>query len=151
MIIECIKCNKKFEVDRALIPENGRNIQCGSCNHVWWFKEKSSEKSNKKPLKLQPQEKNIENEIIINENIKTKKNKKNLPVIKNNKKFESVNLLIRFFNFLIVFIISLVAIILILDTFKNNFISVFPNLELIIYNLFETIKDVKLFINDLIR
>ena len=38
MIIECINCNKKFNVDQSLIPENGRQIQCGSCNHSWYFK-----------------------------------------------------------------------------------------------------------------
>ena len=38
MIIECINCSKKFDVDSNLIPSEGRTIQCGSCNHVWFFK-----------------------------------------------------------------------------------------------------------------
>ena len=38
MIIECPNCYKKFNVKSSLIPESGRNIQCGSCNHVWFFK-----------------------------------------------------------------------------------------------------------------
>ncbi len=38
MIIQCINCNKKFEVNSNLIPSVGRNIQCGSCNHLWFFK-----------------------------------------------------------------------------------------------------------------
>ena len=38
MIIDCISCSKKFEVNSSLIPENGRTIQCGSCNHVWFYK-----------------------------------------------------------------------------------------------------------------
>ena len=37
MIIECINCNKVFEVNSELIPKNGRTIQCGSCNHVWFY------------------------------------------------------------------------------------------------------------------
>ncbi len=46
MIIECTNCNKKFRVDDDLIPENGREIICGSCNYAWHFKpEKTSEKS----------------------------------------------------------------------------------------------------------
>ena len=51
MIIECVKCSKKFDVDSNLIPLKGRTIQCGSCNHVWFFKKshininKSSKKS----------------------------------------------------------------------------------------------------------
>ena len=40
MIIECINCNKIFEVNSELIPENGRTIQCGSCNHVWFYNPK---------------------------------------------------------------------------------------------------------------
>jgi predicted Zn finger-like uncharacterized protein len=34
MIIECTNCNKKFRVDDDLIPENGREIICGSCNYA---------------------------------------------------------------------------------------------------------------------
>ena len=37
MIIECINCNKKFQVNSELIPQEGRSIQCGSCGHVWFF------------------------------------------------------------------------------------------------------------------
>ncbi len=37
MIIECINCNKKFDVNSELIPSSGRTIQCGSCNHIWFF------------------------------------------------------------------------------------------------------------------
>ena len=45
MIIECINCNKKFEVDPDLIPEKGRSIQCGSCGHKWFYKKDLSEPS----------------------------------------------------------------------------------------------------------
>ena len=38
MIIQCIKCGKKFEVNSDLIPQTGRTIQCGSCNHIWFYK-----------------------------------------------------------------------------------------------------------------
>ena len=37
MIIECINCSKKFEVNSDFIPEEGRTIQCGACNHVWFY------------------------------------------------------------------------------------------------------------------
>jgi predicted Zn finger-like uncharacterized protein len=40
MIIDCINCTKKFEVNASLIPDNGRTIQCGSCNHIWFYKPK---------------------------------------------------------------------------------------------------------------
>ena len=42
MIIECVNCNKKFNVNPELIPENGRLVKCGYCNHNWHFKKDSS-------------------------------------------------------------------------------------------------------------
>ena len=54
MIIECINCNKRFEVNPDLIPNEGRNIQCGSCHHIWFFKKNDQikiEKDNTKFIK----------------------------------------------------------------------------------------------------
>ena len=38
MIIECPNCNKKFIIDKKLIPENGRKLKCSSCDHIWHYK-----------------------------------------------------------------------------------------------------------------
>ena len=38
MIIECPNCNKKFNLDKKLIPENGRTLKCSSCDHIWHYK-----------------------------------------------------------------------------------------------------------------
>ena len=38
MIIECPNCNKKFNLDEKLIPENGRTLKCSSCHHIWHYK-----------------------------------------------------------------------------------------------------------------
>ena len=38
MIITCEKCNKKFNIQDDLIPQEGRYLQCGSCNHKWFYK-----------------------------------------------------------------------------------------------------------------
>jgi cytochrome oxidase assembly protein ShyY1 len=54
-----------------------------------------------------------------------------------------------FFSYLLVFLISFVALIILLDTLKSPLINVFPGLEIVLFNLFETLKDVKLFIIDL--
>ena len=62
---------------------------------------------------------------------------------------KSVNKGSKFFSYLIVFIISFVALVILLDTLKTPLINIFPGLELILFNLFETLKDIKLFIIDL--
>ena len=38
MIIECPNCNKKFSIDKKLIPENGRTLKCSNCDHIWHYK-----------------------------------------------------------------------------------------------------------------
>ena len=38
MIITCNNCNKKFHLDSNLIPDKGRLLQCASCNNKWFFK-----------------------------------------------------------------------------------------------------------------
>ena len=48
-----------------------------------------------------------------------------------------------------VIIISFVALIILIDTLKVPLIDIFPGLEIILFNLFEILKDLKLFIIDL--
>ena len=162
MIITCPNCNKKFKIDNSLIPDEGRDLQCGSCNHVWLYK---IEEENSKILKLKEEidindietkvDKNNE-EIVENKNplpkieteLNNQKKEKNIEKQKETK--ISKNTGNKFFSYLIVFIISFVALIILLDTLKNPLINVFPGLEIILFNLFETLQDIKLFIIDLI-
>ena len=165
MIITCPNCNKKFKIDNSLIPDEGRNLQCGSCNHVWLYKIKEE---NSKILELKEEidindiktkvDKNNE-EIVENKNPLTKietelnnqKKEKNIEKQKETKISKNTgNTGNKFFSYLIVFIISFVALIILLDTLKNPLIDVFPGLEIILFNLFETLQDIKLFIIDLI-
>ena len=162
MIIECTNCNKKFRVDDDLIPENGREIICGSCNYAWQFKlEKTSEKSlvlDNEMIDLQ--KKTDQNDTDFNDNysnIKSEKNPKNnqievsketnvdFKIDKKNKYSKTSN----FFSYLIVVIISFIALIILVDTIKSPLINIFPGLEIVLFNLFETLKDVRLFIIDL--
>ena len=162
MIIECINCNKKFNVDADLIPKQGRQIQCGSCKHIWHFKIESSLKeplilddenkqkntSTEKNTKEFTESTNLENTTeLINDNEIYKDNKiqENI-TIENNIKISKIS---DFFSYLVVFFISLVALIILLDTLKSPLIDVFPGLEIVLFNLFETLKDIKLFIIDL--
>ena len=55
----------------------------------------------------------------------------------------------KFFSYLVVFVISLIALLILLDTLKTPLINIFPSLEVNLFNLFETLKDIKLFIIDL--
>ena len=58
MIIACINCDKKFNVNSDLIPNEGRTIQCGSCNHVWFLKDDQTN-DNKNLIKSLDLNKNI--------------------------------------------------------------------------------------------
>ena len=78
MIIKCINCNKRFEVNPDLIPNEGRNIQCGACNHIWFFNKKDQiyiDKDDYKLHKKEVQPSQINNEINKVDNIIEKKEK----------------------------------------------------------------------------
>ncbi len=165
MIITCPNCNKQFKIVNSLIPDEGRDLQCGSCNHVWFYK---IEENNNEILELKQEvisediETKIENkeekieekkqpEEIIKTEINNNKKEKNSEKQKKTtifKKTESKGS--KFFSYLIVSIISFVALIILLDTLKTPLINVFPGIEIILFNLFETLQDIKLFIIDLI-
>ena len=55
------------------------------------------------------------------------------------------------FSFLIVLVIFFAAIILVLDTFKNQLIPFFPNLENYLVYIFETLNNIYIIIKDLIN
>ena len=165
MIITCPNCNKQFKIDKSLIPDEGRDLQCGSCNHIWFYniQEKNNEVLELKQeiiskdieTKAENKEDEIEEKQQPEEIIKTEINNKKKE--KNSEKQENLTTLkktenqgSKFFSYLIVSIISFVALIILLDTLKTPLINVFPGLEIILFNLFETLQDIKLFIIDLI-
>ena len=165
MIITCPNCNKQFKIDNSLIPDEGRDLQCGSCNHIWFYniQEKNNEVLELKQeiisedieTKAENKEDKIEEkqqpEEIIKTEINNKKKEKNSEKQKNTTTLKKTeNKVSKFFSYLIVFIISFVALIILLDTLKTPLINVFPGLEIILFNLFETLQDIKLFIIDLI-
>ena len=164
MIITCPNCNKQFKIDNSLIPEEGRDLQCGSCNHIWFYK---IEEGNEEILKLHEEIVSKDIDITALKKEEKKEEKKQLiekikPEINNDLKEKisekqknknisknTANKGSKFFSYLIVFIISFVALIILLDTLKTPLINIFPGLELVLFNLFETLKDIKLFIIDL--
>ena len=147
MIIACPCGKKKFEVNASLIPNEGKMLQCGACDHKWFFKKEAKKKvikDVKKPLNKIPEiiDKNIpdKTEDLISE-AETEISKVEKKQIKDKK----INIL----SFLIVLIISFVALIILADTFKNSIKLLIPGFDLILNSLYETLKDVILFIKDL--
>ena len=152
MIIECICGKKRFEVNPDLIPDTGRNIQCGSCDKIWFFNpglQSPSEISPKNDIdekNIQKQKIDQEEELISRDFLnETEKNEKKLQKNKKQSSFKISKIL----SYIVVGIISFVALIIVLETFKSPLGNIFSGLELLLYNLFETIKDVFLFIKDL--
>ena len=157
MIISCPSCKKKFEIDANLIPKEGRNLQCGSCLNVWFYKleKKISDlenKNNTTDLNEEDEESVIKEDIkkevpIIKKNIS--ENRKDKALVKYEKKTKlSLSNIIGYF---FVLILSFVALLIILDTFEPLLLTKFPNLELILFNFYETLLDIYLFTKDLIR
>ena len=98
---------------------------------------------NKVSIKPELIEKNNNKQIIKKDKIKNKNLDLKNKSIKTN--FSSENLL----NNLIIIFITFVAIILILDTFKNNIYIYFPILIPFLDNLYQSILDLSSFIKDL--
>ena len=150
MIISCNQCHKKFEIDSNLIPKNGRLLECGSCNHKWFYKQDIEDKTEE--IIIEPQLKNIEEKNISSiqsnisqiEELDTSLKKKE---IIENKKIKKIGVL----NIIIVFIISLVALIILIETFKNPISIFIPNIEFILNSLHEILRDIILFFKDLIK
>ena len=165
MIIGCPNCNKQFKINLSLIPDDGRDLKCGSCDHVWFYK---IEDNNVEPLPLHDDfadkeiKDEIDNKIVDNtnepNNLSSQKDiddiinktddkitEKQKPVKNKIKKNTSG----KFFSYLLVSIISFVALIILVDTLKVPLINIFPGLEILLFNLFEILKDIKLFIIDL--
>ena len=162
MIITCPSCNKNFKIEDALIPSKGRNLQCGSCNHYWFYK---IENKTTESLKL---EEDIEEKVIEHseynvsnssnsESLKAKldhkleKEIKKEDIIQNRslpKKSKKITFS-KFLSYIIVLIISFSVFIILIDTLKTPLIDIFPGLEILLFNLFETLQDIKLFIIDL--
>ena len=138
MIIACPRCKKKFEVNASLIPNEGKMLQCGACSKKWFFQKEPRKKV------IKDVDKNIPDntEELISEAETTISKSEN-----RQKKNKKINIL----SFLIVLIITFVALIILADTFKNSIKLLIPGFDLILNSLYETLKDITLFIKDLLN
>ena len=169
MIITCNNCNKKFDIHSNLIPEKGRLLQCASCEHKWFFKKEALENT------VSPIDEDISIDSVnifdqdsslndVEESVlDTPKDEVEVDLEKETKDKIEINIdesplvntipkkqkNFRILNIFIVAIISSLAFIIIVDTFKYPIGKIVPNIEFILYNLYESIKDISLFIRDL--
>ena len=154
MIIVCPSCGKNFNVKDDQIPDKGRLLQCSNCKHEWFYTkntipidndidELSNDDLTQESFGILAEEEDQHDEEIVedktNELEKTKTSKK--------KKGKSFN----FFKLLLVFIISFVAFVLIVDTFIAQISEYVPFAEKYLDNLYQSIIDISLFFQNLIK
>jgi len=145
MIIDCNNCNKKFELDADLIPKKGRLLECSSCNHKWFFKHEDLELFDSRKI-IDNKPSDLKKSININNKKKNSRKKTNeITPIKKDKNVKKNN----FLYMILVFIVSFIALIILIDTFKRPISIIIPNIEILLYNLYETFRDIRLFIKDL--
>ena len=165
MIISCPECNKRFNIDQNLIPEDGRLLQCSNCMHKWHFIIEKKEEIIEEPIKSEEvitenknQEKKInpsQEFIPIEDETVEKKLKKEQKVTKkkkkNKKEKKKKDKPIKLLNMIIVIIISVAALIIIIDTFRIELSKYMPFLNPMLDSFYAIIADINSFIKDLIR
>ena len=164
MIIECPACSKKFNIDEKLIPDEGRLLKCGNCDHTWFYKKEENLKLETETIKINENEENkseinvepVDVPIKQTKKVRKKISKKSLTSESTSKELISIdkssisrenNIAKKIF----LIIISIIALILLLDTFKNQISVVFPGILKMSDSLYLVINDLKLFIKDLVR
>ena len=164
MIIECPACSKKFNIDEKLIPDEGRLLKCGNCDHTWFFKKDENIKLEAETTKLNEINENkseinkepVEEPIKKTRKTRKKISKKSLTKESTSKELVSIdkssvstenNIIKKIF----LVIISIIAFILLIDTFKNQISLIFPGISQMSDSLYLVINDLKLFIKDLVR
>ena len=163
MIIECPACSKKFNIDEKLIPDEGRLLKCGNCDHTWFYKKEENLKLETETIKINEIDENkseiietVDVPIKQTKKIRKKISKKSLTKESTSKELVSIdknsvstenNIIKKIF----LIIISIIAFILLFDTFKNQISVIFPGILKMSDSLYLVINDLKLFIKDLVR
>ena len=164
MIIECPACSKKFNIAEKLIPVEGRLLKCGNCDHTWFYKKEENLKLETESIKINQIEENkseiniepVDVPIKETKKIRKKISKKSSTKESTSKELVSIdkssisrenNIIKKIF----LIIISIIAFILLIDTFKNQISVIFPGILQMSDSLYLVINDLKLFIKDLVR
>ena len=147
MIISCEKCNKKFELEDNLIPETGRLLQCGSCSYQWHYIP-TNKITLVNEIDLTQSSKNIKKSV---KKIDKKKINADKNILESDESILENKKGVGFFSYLLVIIISLVALLVIGDTFKPYLLNIVPNLDFYLSSLYESLTDIYLFFKDLLK
>ncbi len=164
MIIECPACSKKFNIDEKLIPDEGRLLKCGNCDHTWFYKKEENLELKTETIKINEIEANqseinietIDTPIKQTKKIRKKISKKSSTKASTSKELvsidkSSVSKENKIIKKIFLIIISIIAFILLIDTFKNQISVIFPGILKMSDSLYLVINDLKLFIKDLVR
>jgi predicted Zn finger-like uncharacterized protein len=160
-LLQCNNCNHKWFFQKKIIKENASNATANKPSEELGYLNKDLKPFNKEiqttkaesPMDMalldsQPKDSVPINESSIEDKTDKKKGKiddNNLKIIKFNEK-KNYNIL----SLTIVFIISFIALIIFLDTFQKPIKNIIPNIEFILYSLYNTLHDIILFFSDLI-
>ena len=154
MIIVCPSCGKSFNVRDDQIPDKGRLLQCSNCKHEWFYTkntipiddnidELSKDDFTQESFGILDQEEDRHDEAIVEDKTVELEKPKTIKKQKGKR--------LNFFKLLLVFIISFVAFVLIVDTFIVQISEYVPFAEKYLDNLYQSLIDISLFFQNLIK
>jgi len=157
-LLQCASCDHKWFFKKEVLENIVSPIveDIDNDNVDIFVQNNTSNKDEINPSNLQKEEVDADTEEKLDEKIEVNnedelKNKIDANIYEsitaNAKPKKQKNF--KILNIFIVAIISFVAFIIIVDTFKYPIGKIVPNIEFILYNLYESIKDISLFIRDL--
>ena len=167
MLVNCNTCKKKFSVPDSAITEAGRLLQCGTCGNKWTqypikkepkkeiskvasSKTESSIKVNR--TKVSTKKKKREINLYSEEYLKKKHGLeiKDAPSDKKRNKEKKTRTGLSFLNFLIIAIVFVITYLGILNITKEFIIISYTFTEFYIDFLYETFKDIRMTISNVI-
>ena len=158
-LLQCDSCDHKWFFKKEVLENTISPIVLGNDNDSVNIFDQNNPSNNDEinPSNLQKEEVDVNTEEVHDKKIEINNEEEpNKKVDANINESTAVNTEpkkpknFKILNIFIVAIISFVAFIIIVDTFKYPIGQVVPNIEFILYNLYESITDISLFIRDLI-
>jgi predicted Zn finger-like uncharacterized protein len=162
MIITCNSCDKKFIVPDNAVTAAGRLVQCSSCGNKWTqYPIKKTEKKEVKKIKKSISKLKTKKNDIPTYSQEYLQEKHGIKIIdpssitsnlskRKNSNLKTKNIGYSFYGYLITLIIVLIFMLGALNLTKDIIIYSYPNLEIYINHLYETLNSFKVMISDII-